>query len=462
MKRKTRNRIFLTGGLLAAGFIIYAGVQADRLAKIGAGYKAKVACSEIFLAGRDRQTVLDAEFEGMDPLMKQVGVRVSEEDRTARAAGPLGFGQARALYRDGYGCTLANGGRVSTLPGYETSPTAIPWDEARAGSEAASGRVDYAALDAALNAAFEPNDLNHRAVLVAVDGAIVAERYADGFTRDTPLLSWSMGKSVTATLIGAAVLDGYIDLGAPAPAAEWRADPARARITWNDLLQMQSGLAFEEEYGKARSAVNRMLFEATDAGGLALRSRAEAAPGEVWYYSSGTTNILARLFRETLARSGFDDQQFARSALFDPLGAASFVLEPDASGAFIGSSFVYATARDWARLGQLYLEDGVWNGERLLPEGWADYVATPAAASDDQYGAQFWLNRDGANGRERFVPGLPEDVYFMSGHEGQYVYIVPSKRMVIVRAGITRDREPQPATAPLLKAIYDAVGDPAP
>ena len=462
MTRKTRNRIFLTGGVLAAGFVVYAGVQADRLAKIGAGYKAKIACSEIFLAGRDPEAVLGGEFEGMDPLMKNVGVRISKDDRTARAAGPLGFGQARAFYRDGYGCTLANGGRLSPLPGYETSPVTIPWAEAHAGADTAAGRVDYAALNAALDAAFTPNDLNHRAVIVVVDGAIVAERYADGFTKDTPLLSWSMAKSVTATLVGAAALNGYVDVSAPAPVAAWRADPARSRITWNDLLQMQSGLSFEEEYGKMRSSVNRMLFEAPDAGGFAARLRAEAAPGEVWYYSSGTSNILARLLRDTLARSGFHDQQFARSALFDPLGAASFVLEPDAGGAFIGSSFVYATARDWARLGQLYLQDGMWNGERLLPEGWANYVATPAAASDDQYGAQFWLNRDGANGRARFVPGLPEDVYFMSGHEGQYVYVVPSKRMVIVRAGITRDREPQPATAPLLKAIYDAVGDPAP
>ena len=453
------NRVALGSALIAAVTLAYVGFQADRLARIGAGYKAKIACSEVFLAGRNAETVMNEEFDGIDPMMARIKVHVDGDGRTVRAAGPLGFGQARALYREGYGCTLANGGRVNALADLEPIAAGAPWPRAAAGTGGAMARVDYAAVDNALTSAFENNEAAHRAVLVAVDGKIIDERYADGFTKDTPFLSWSMAKSVTATLIGAAVQRRLISIDDTAPIASWRDDPVRSRITWRDLLQMQSGLAFEEEYGRPRSAVNRMLFEAADASGLAARSPADHAPGESWYYSSGASNILASLLRDRLNVQELDDQQFARDALFGPIGAQSVTLETDAKGAFIGSSFAYATARDWARLGQLYLQDGTWGDTRLLPEGWAEFVAAPASASDNQYGAHFWLNREGANGRKRFLPGLPEDVYMMSGHEGQYVLIVPSKRMVIVRTGMTRGRNPMPVVAPLITAIYDAVDE---
>ena len=462
--RKWLTRILLAVILTGLGVLIYTSVQIDRLARIGAGYKAKIACSEIFLAGRDADAVLQNEFAGMDPVIEQIRLRIDEDAKTARAAGPFGLGQARALYREGYGCTLINGGRVSALPDPAPAPEkTVPWTLAPQGSPEAVARVDYAALDGALAAAFETNDIGNRAVLAAVDGKIVGERYAEGFTAETPFLSWSMGKSVTATLIGAAVLRGHVDVAERAPAALWENDPVRSQITWRDLLHMQSGLEFEEEYGDPGSAVNRMLFAAADAGGAAMRMPAIGAPGETWYYSSGTTNIIARLLRETLQRSDIDDQRFAREALFGPIGAASFTLEPDASGVFIGSSFAYASARDWARLGRLYLQDGVWEGERLLPEGWSAYVAAPASQSDSQYGAQFWLNRDGAGERKRFFKALPEDVYMMWGHEGQLVFMIPSKNAVVVRTGMTRGRDVTEAIDPLITAIFNAIGDaPAP
>ena len=457
--RKWLSRILLAAILIGLVALSVTSVQIDRLVRIGAGYKAKIACSEIFLAGRDAGAVVQDEFTGMDPLMTQIGLRVDEAARTTRAAGPFGLGQARARYRDGYGCTLINGGRVSDLPDLEPAPQSAPWTLAPQGAPEAVPRVDYAALDAALAAAFETNDIGNRAVLVAVDGKIVGERYAESFTAETPFLSWSMAKSVTATLIGAAVHRGMVDIEAPAPVDLWRNDPVRARITWHDLLQMQSGLDFEEAYDKTRSDVNRMLFEAADASGAAMRSPAAQAPGENWYYSSGTSNILARLYRDVLQRAEINDQAFAREALFNPIGAGGFTLEPDASGVFLGSSFAYAPARDWARLGQLYLQDGVWAGARILPEGWSDYVAAPASQSDNQYGAQFWLNRDGDGERPRFFEGLPESVYMMSGHEGQYVFIIPSKNAIIVRTGMTRGQDPAIAIDPLITALYNAIGD---
>jgi len=455
-----RNTILIGAAAVAAAFIVQAGFKADRLARIGAGYKAKITCSELFVAGRERGAVIPHEFDGMPEAMKQISVVVHSDGKTVRAKGPLGFGAARAIYREGYGCTLANAGRVAPLPPPPAGFAVEPWAEAPPVSGKALMRVDYGAVDFALTRAFEDNGPNHRAVLVAVDGKIIDERYADGFDASTPFLSWSMAKSVTATLVGAAVKRGFIDVNDPAPVPEWEGDSEKSKITWNDLLRMQSGLAFGEDYDQVRSDVNRMLFERADAGGMAARSPVEYAPGEVWYYSSGTTNLIARTLRQVLEHEGVDIYAFAQEAIFEPVGVATITMEPDATGSIIGSSFVYATARDWARLGQLYLQDGVWNGERLLPEGWKDYVKTPAGASDRQYGAQFWLNQDGEDGRERFFPGVPEEMFFFAGHEGQYVFIIPDKKMVVVRTGMVRGRPAMKEVAPVLKEIYDAVGFP--
>ncbi|MCK5749872.1 MAG: serine hydrolase, partial [Oricola sp.] len=347
---KLQHKIFAGLGAVAAIALIYVGVQADRMIRIGAGYKAKIVCSEVFVAGRDAKTVAGAEFSGMPAVMEQIKVKIEDKTKSVRARGPFGLGRARAIARDGYGCTLANAGRIAPLPAASAGFAADPWPEAPPVSGEAIMRVDYGALDFALTRAFEDNEPSHRAVVVAVDGKIVDERYAYGFDASTPFLSWSMAKSVTATLVGAAALQGYLDVNDPAPVPEWQGDAEHSKITWNDLLRMQSGLAFEEQYDVVRSEVNRMLFEKADAGGYAARSAVAHAPGEEWYYSSGTTNLIARTLAQARAREGVDFYAFAREAVFEPIGAASVVLEADASGNFIGSSFVYATARDWARL----------------------------------------------------------------------------------------------------------------
>ena len=444
-------------GAVGIIFLVFAGVQADRMARIGAGYKAKIACSEIFLAGRSAETVLAMEFEDIAPLMGQIAVTADHKTRTTKAAGPLGFGRIKAVYRDGYGCTLANGGRLQPLPAPAPALASDLWPMATASSAEKLVQVNYQALNAALTKAFDNYEVGHRALLVVVDGKLVAESYADGFDQNTPFLSWSMAKSVTATLIGAAVRRGFIQMDSPAPVDSWVSDPTRSMITWHDLMQMQSGLRFEENYANPRSDVNRMLFEMADVSAIPAKSRVADLPGRHWSYSSGTTNLLSGLLRQELAQHGVDYHRVARDEIFDPIGATSFTMEPDAAGNFIGSSFIYATARDWARLGQLYLQNGRWQGQQVIPEDWSTYVSTPAAASDGRYGAHFWLNRDGENGRPRSLPGLPTDVYFMSGHEGQFVFIIPSKKMVIVRTGMTRGQPSLAATAPLIKEIYDTV-----
>lgn len=444
--------IAATLAVAAAG--AFGFVKADGYAGVGAGYMAKIACSEIFLAKRDGLTVLDREFDDISPALDRVNLTI-DADRKIVKASIFGVGGAEAVYREGYGCSLKRGA-LAPLPAL--APVADkPLPEAFSGTATMRGDIDYAAIETALDAAFADERAATRAIAVVKDGVLVAERYAPGFSAQTPFLSWSMAKSVTATMVGASVHQGFLDLETAAPVREWEGDAKRAAITWNNLLQMQSGLAFSEVYDDPNADAPQMLFRARDAGAVAAKKPLIHSPGAHWSYSSGTTNLLQRSLRETLEANDMGYHAFARDAIFAPLGMASAVLEPDASGTFIGSSFMYATARDWAKLGLLYLDDGVAGGERLLPEGWSLYAAKPASASDGFYGAQFWLNHPGSDGRPKYVPGVPDGAYMMAGHEGQYVLIIPDKRLVIVRTGMTRGTEPMPLVAPTFAAIYAAV-----
>jgi len=278
-----------------------------------------------------------------------------------------------------------------------------------------------------------------RAVLVIHNGRIAAERYADGITKNTPLIGWSMSKSVTSALIGILVKQGKLSLKGPAPVPEWSApDDPRHKITIDQLLRMSSGLEFEEEYEtKPVADVNRMFFTKEDMDAFAASFPLEAAPEETWSYSSGTTNILSGIIQRSFA-SREEYWRFPREALFNKLGMRSASIDTDATGMFIGAAFVYACARDWARFGLLYLHDGVWEGERILPEDWVKYTATPTPkAPKGEYGAQFWLNK-GLPGHpeSRAFPALPQDMFYCQGYQGQYTVIIPSKNLVVVRLGM--------------------------
>ncbi|HXI88155.1 MAG TPA: serine hydrolase [Parvularculaceae bacterium] len=456
-----RSAALIAVALLPIGVGIY---YADRTARVASAYKAKDLCSEIFLAGRKPAAVEAVDFKNINPALDYAHPSVDQNKKSV-AVSIFGLGAARAIYRDGYGCTIVAGGAPAPLPAAPETTPAEPLQEAPPVSGRAISRVDYGALELALNTAISDEATRSRALVVLVDGKIAGERYAPGFGDETPLLSWSMAKSVTASLVGAAVLKGYINVDDPAPVPEWKGDPKRSAVTWNDLLRMQSGLKFDETYNDPNSDVSEMLFRARDAGGVAAREPLLYKPGEHWSYSSGTANIVARALRQVLEAHGTTIYKFARDDLFGPIGATSFTMEPDSSGTPIGSSYIYATARDWARLGELYLEHGVWGGRRLLPEGWTDYVARDTTASDGEYGAMFWLNRDGSSGRPRYVKGLPQDVYYMAGHEGQYVFIIPDKYAVIVRLGMTRTGEENALefVGPFISSIAQAIGDaPAP
>lgn len=439
--RKKAVAAVAAAALVVAIAALYYG---NRAAAIGAAYAAKIVCSGIFVSQRDLPSLLAVDVAA-DPLyfLRYADVKVDRAAREVQAS-LFGLGRRNAAYREGQGCAIVHD---------ESAKQPAPARRARASEPRAAAdgldrlqplppESDRARLDAALQWAFSEPDPAHarrtRAVVVLYKGRLVAERYADGFTKDTPLPGWSMTKSAVNALVGVLVREGKLALDEPIGIPEWReAGDPRRDITLGQLLRMSSGLQFREDYRNPLADVSQMLFGAPAAGSYAAARPLEAPPGTRWSYSSGTTNIIAGAMRRIVGEPDYAD--FPRRALFERLGMASAVMEMDASGTFVGSSFMYATARDWARLGLLYLRDGEWSGERILPQGWVDYTRTPApAAAERQYGAHFWLRisrgyRCAADSRP-----FPADTFHAVGYEGQFVTIIPSRDLVLVRLGLTR------------------------
>ena len=453
---KTYTKRILWGVVVVVLLLIGCGLfYVLPMAAVGAGYKAKILCSGVFVSKRDAESVLNEDLALAS--MKLIDARVDQEARTATATAFGGLVTRKAIFREGLGATLVVGiseeelraqavGDLATAPPNQQD---LPWPTGDLiTSEEPPAGVDLQKLADALDKAFsEPypdRPRLTRAVVVVYDGQIVAERYAPGFTRDTPLLGWSMTKSVTNALVGILVGQGKLAVDEPAPVPEWSGpDDPRGAITLDQMLRMSSGLEFGEIYEDPRSDVCLMLFSVRDAAAYAADKPLETDPGGKWYYSSGTTNIISRIVRHAVGGTHADYFAFPRRALFDRIGMRSAVIEPDPAGTFVGSSYMYATARDWARFGLLYLQDGVWEGERILPEGWVDYSRKPTPGSDrGVYGAHFWLNPTGTPA-ELAEPAqrLPADLYQCSGHEGQSVTIIPSRNTVIVRLGLTQDPE---------------------
>jgi CubicO group peptidase (beta-lactamase class C family) len=370
-------------------------------------------------------------------------VSVDREHGVVRT-GLLGFiGNGLAVARPGMGCTVLPDGNLELAGGPSSDPPAdsaaaesAPWPQGNAVQTRAA--IDKVLSDETLAGP------SARALVVVDHGRIVGERYAAGFSARTPLLGWSMTKSVMAGVIGLAVKDGTLTLD---QAGFWPKADGRERIRLADLLAMSSGLNFNESYG-AVSDVTSMLYLKPDMAAFARSQPLIHPVGEVWSYSSGTAVILTRIVQDA---AGGDAAAFIKARLFGPLGMSSAIIEADARGTLVGSSYMYATARDWARYGQFLLQAGVWQGQELLPSGYVQMMAAPVAASHGQYGkGQVWLWQ-----AESAKFGLPADTFWMSGHDGQYVAIVPSRQLVIVRLGLTPESLGY-AAQPLVKAILDA------
>ncbi len=403
------------------------------IAPIATGYAAKVACSGVFVGERDLDDVTGDLPD--NPLVPFLRLSVDEEEATLRAT-LLGLWPTTAYHGDGTGCTLADERpALASLPALSHAEPGAPWPVGEGPAVDPPPGSDLEAIEAAIATAFTEDDAegrrrNPRAVVVVRDGQLIAERYGDGFDADTPLLGWSMAKSVANTLAGHAVGEGALALDEPVVRPGWEADD-RGAITLEHLLTMTSGLQFEELYDPDTDAT-QMLFRPGDAGAFGAAKPLLHPPGQVWSYSSGTTNILCDVVQEATGSGA----ELAHEVVFTPLGMTSAVLEPDQTGGLVCSSFLYATARDWARFGQLYLDDGVWDGERLLPEGWVAASTTPVpSAIETPYGYQWWLN-EGPDGQLR-MPSVPAGAYWASGNEGQQVVVVPSEELVVVRLGFS-------------------------
>jgi len=420
---------------------------------LGVAVSAQIACGSIFVSGRSVSDVLRDDVQVLAEFTKNVTLSVDRDQKTVTASAPDAVSRT-ALYRPSVGCTLMTGNKtIASLQAQASRVQAMrpkfstAWPDGdkipRKPHNNGVGTVDHAALENALEAAFaEQNGDGYpdtRAIVVVQDGKILAERYAPGFDRRTPLLGWSATKSIMATLIGILVDDGVLDLDAPAPVPEWQAkDDPRSKITLRHLLTMTSGLNFSEDYVPGSDSI-KMLFEAGDMSAMASTSPLKKDPGTSWSYSSGTTNILSGIVFRSTGATLENMTQFAQKRLFQPLGMTSALIAPDESGVLVGSSYGYATARDWARFGMLYLNGGRAGKRQLLSRNWVNFALAPTtAAPRPVYGAHIWLNAAETSGESRrMLKDLPSDMFMAMGHNYQIVAAIPSHNAVIVRLGWT-------------------------
>jgi CubicO group peptidase (beta-lactamase class C family) len=429
-----RKALVVIGVLLGVGLLAMkpllnlSPLALGSAAEVAAGLGAKLGCSGRYITGLS-PAQLRADLASYSPAFSLVDVSYDEAARRS-SANLFGMAEVAAQYRPGLGCTLALPGaeRLDTVQRPSLANADLPWprgERADAIDPAAQAALDT--LMAADNAA----GYQSRALLVVRDGQLIAESYAAEFDAATAHLGWSMGKSVTAMLLGLLETDRVVSASEQELFAQWQADE-RADISLENLLQMASGLAFDEEYTPGSDAT-RMLAAEPSAAGVALSQPAIYAPGEHFAYSSGTTNMLALLYQQRVGGTTQAAVDYLSRRLLQPLAMHNTIVEPDPSGVFVGSSYVYATARDWARLGLLMLDKGEFNGQQLLSADWVARAQRPNRSSNDpRYGYQFWLN---GGGDELRWPQLPVDAYAMLGNRSQVVMIIPSRNMVIVRLG---------------------------
>ncbi|MEL7128978.1 MAG: serine hydrolase [Pseudomonadota bacterium] len=434
----------LSGLIIAPAFAEEGGASPEMDAALAAGWKAGFVCSATFNAGQAIDTIKANELDGIYPDFQDAFDELPEPviDRSAKTVA-VTFSAALppryAVWRLGFGCTQLPIGALPDAANYLPRFTVWPDVPASDTSSALGSNVRlteksafYDGLDAPVSFAFDSitygEGTRTSAVLVVSGGEVRAERYDRGITAVTPQRTWSVAKSISATVIGAANYAGLFDYKGRTALSAWeQAGDPRAGITTENLLHMASGL----DSGARGNRTDRLYFGGAKVVDQALGNSLEASPGTRFKYANNDTLLAMRTLRERLG----DDALYHRLPYENVLwkiGAFHTTLETDWNGDFLSSSQVWTTARDMARIGQLYLQDGKWGEERILPEGWATFVSTPAPAQPANragfgYGAQFWLLDN--------VPGVPRDAYAALGNRGQHLVIVPSRDVVIVRRG---------------------------
>ena len=418
-------------GILFLLVAIALGFNYPKLTLIS-GYSSKYIASSAFIAGHSKSYI-----EANDNNIPNIKLATNELDYPMNKASARVFGlqKREAIYKEGLGAILLPKGVSPSdldnflIPRRNLTPIEKPYPIGHlAPLDTVLPTVDYLAIQDALALVFEDNHIQKsRSALILYKGQLIGEKYIDGFGPDTPVLGWSMTKSIMATIYGILEYQGNLKVSDPVALKDW-ANDERARISIDDLLRMQSGLAFEEDYSVI-SDVTNMLFNESDMAQVAIDKPSIAKPGDIWSYSSGTTNILSK-YLKSFSSDAQKYLDFPYAQLIDKIGMHSMVIETDMMQTFVGSSYGWASTRDWARFGLLYLQNGVWDGSRIFSENWVNYISTPTKASNGAYGAHFWLNADGN------LKDVPRDLYSANGHDGQHVYVIPSKDLVIVRTGL--------------------------
>jgi len=418
-----------------------AGIWAAPLLRLASASTSLSLCHAAFVSNLDPDRVYLEEQRpqaGMGIIHWALRYHVDSAAREVRTTIGGAFTQ-RALFREPHGCLLAH---------LQPDPTRLPIPAPAPAPASPPAAAPDVRLRAALDEAFAEKDpaatLQTKAVVVLHDGQLIAERYAAGYGPSTQLWGYSATKSVMSALVGVLVAQGRLRVEARAPVSAWQApgDP-RSAVTLDQLLRMTSGLAFDAGTGLL-SPTRRLLYLEADPVGFAESQPLVATPGSQWGYSNVGYAIVSRIVRDAIGGSAQDVAAFVRRELFEPLGMTSARLGLDASGTPVGSAFMFASARDWARFGQMYLDEGVAGGRRVLPEDWVRYSTTPIEGTG--YGAGFWTNRAQRGkipiwGVPWGLGGLPEDAFFCRGSQGQFIIMVPRAKLVVARFGITRGSE---------------------
>lgn len=394
-----------------------------------AGYSAKNTASSVFLGERSL-SFTDTTDNNFSPVNLATNA-IDKEKKTANSS-VFGLLNRKSIIREGLGSVLTldkkdEKSNYKTPKRRKTVNDTIPYPYGNGShKDSVFESIDYKKLNETVNSIFGVRKT--RAVLVLYKDRIIAEKYSEGFTKNSRILGWSMTKSIMSTVFGILEHQQKINIQDKAPVESWQND-ARKEITIHNLLQMNSGLEWDENYDEISDAT-KMLFLERDMTKVQEEKPLIGKPNETWNYSSGTSNLLSGILRDQ-----FNNHQsyldFWYTNLIDKIGMNSMILESDLAGNYVASSYAWATTRDWGKFGLLYLHNGAWNGEELFTKEWVDYVTTPTPTSNGSYGAQFWLNT------EKQLKDVSQNMYFADGYQGQRVYILPDEDLVIVRFGLS-------------------------
>ena len=426
--KKLLQRILLGLLLFVVLFLVF---LAAKIFPVLDAYAAKTVCSNLYVSGRSQASIDSAEFGSFPFNIPSIVINYRDSSVTVSTAGMF---SRTAIYRRGLGATLISGLPEATVR-KQSFMLASPPRPLNDTLEWPLGNKILFRQDRRFNGLVQ--DSATRAVVIVHKGRIIMEQYAKGFSPTTPQLGWSMTKSIENALLGILVQQGRLNIYQRAPITEWRKDE-RSTITVADLMHMSSGLRYDASPVGA-SDLTEMLFMQPDMPHFAVAAHQEHPTASFFHYADATANILSLVQRKILGDS--DYYRFPYEELFYKIGMNSAMLEVDAAGNFVQSSYCYATPRDWARFGLLYLQDGYWNGQRILPRGWVQFTRTPAPGVNyehhGEYGALWWINTPNKSGVKRYLD-VPEDCFFCQGYEGQDVWVIPSKQLVVVRLAMER------------------------